>query len=1104
MAKLYSYTDAAKVLGQENKCIVYLNRLSSGILLGAAIHAPAVLAWLDAKNEFFELSQELVQRISDKRLKVSRWGRTERIVVAIGITIVSAYFEALAKSDLPFRFSELRLAKSEQVGLAGGFDGASLCVDKILHIGDELIPRAGESYDDHIKLTLEYYAKLSGHVTQFLLGLRIVDHLSETKRERLVNTIAALPQAAIRFYERSFRSLCAEFPEVAFWANLREHQATHAKIAKLGVALADLNALLSSFTIGTPASAVRQSLARQYSAVLNEPVIEPGDSPDNLTIPTIKISYVPGAFRLVDVRGDDNLADESLWENNTKRDNLEDFLAGYITSPQATQTPLLILGQPGSGKSLLTKVLAGQLPASDYLPIRVVLREAPAASDIQEQIEFAIHATTGEVISWPSLARSAGEALPVVFLDGFDELLLATGASQSDYLRRVARFQEREATDGRPVVVIVTTRSSVADRAMPPPGSWAMRLEPFDELRIRYWLEIWNKTNATNFQRAGISYCSPDAVMQHIDLAEQPLLLLMLALYDASDNALLHLQEEIKQSELYERLLCRFAEREILKHYPGISKSDLHEAVEHELRRLSIVAFAMFNRCSLWVTEQDLNQDLAALLGRVNTDVHDLRPPIDQAEIVLGRFFFVYRARAQQDGVALEAYEFLHATFGEYLLARFITQVLDDLAARYRASTLRFGSEAVDDDLLNALLSFVVISARAQTTNFVVELFRDRTTEAVAFHLDLLARLFARLDSSTRTRGYGQYEPQRLSPMTRQAIYAANLITLAACIADKINASAFLRTWADPVDAWRRTTLLWRSQLTGNHWQSLVATLNIKRISSGHGRDIEISLNRPTDEIARIDLGWTLGLLELDDVTNSEEPLSLSFFNLQLRSDFEKEAYFICADLEDALTGSVSPLIRYFGQVFSFGKLADDAQVWTPAYAIEKLCLGQFVKQSVADRRLDYNRCMALIQSDQISNPHVLGTAVISFLGIDESLPLSERTELLKRTATIVGDYEDANRAVIRTALRLFDMSGSKDLSLIDLVEAKLKLTTDDSTIIGKALISLWRAHGIKAVKAVIQSNREVINAVIVRAKQEDPRLWGDFYRMIEASSLIR
>jgi energy-coupling factor transporter ATP-binding protein EcfA2 len=1104
MAKLYSYSDAAKILGRKNRCIVFLNNITGGILLGTAVHAPAVLAWLDAKNEFFELSNELVQRISDKRLKVSRWGRTERIVVAIGITIVSAYFEALANATLPCRFSGLKLAKSEQIGLAGSFDDASSCVDQILQIGDELIPKAGASYDDHINLIRDYYRQLSERVCHFLLGLKVVNDLNETKRAGLVKVISTLPPKAIRLYELNFRNLCAEFPEVAFWANLREHQATHAKIAELGVALTNLNVLLSSFAIGTPASEVRQSLARQYAAVLNEPVLEPGDIPDNLTIPTIKLSYVSGEFRLVNVQGGENLADESLWQGAAKHSNLDDFLAGYITSPLAAQRPLLILGQPGSGKSLLTKVLAGQLPPSDYLPIRVVLRDAPAASDIQEQIEFAIHAATGEVISWPSLARSAGDALPVVFLDGFDELLLATGASQSDYLRRVARFQEREAIDGRPLVVIVTTRSSVADRATVPQGSWAMRLEPFGESRIRYWLDIWNRTNAANFRRTGLIPCSPEAVLWHKDLAEQPLLLLMLALYDASDNALLHLREEIKQSELYERLLCRFAEREILKHHPGIFKSDLQERVEHELRRLSVVAFAMFNRGSLWVTEQDLDQDLAALLGRVNLNVRDLRAPIDQAQIVLGRFFFVYRAQARQDGAALEAYEFLHATFGEYLLARLTTQVLDDLAARYGASTIRFDAEPVDDDLLNALLSFMAISARGQTISFLIELFSGRDPEVVTFYLDLLAQLFMRLDSFTRTRGYGQYEPQRLSPMTRQAIYAANLLTLAVCISEKVNASRFLRSWTDPADAWRRLTLLWRSQLTSSQWQSIITTFSVSRISSRDGRDIEVSLTRSGDEVTPLDLRWTLGLPDIDDAVNSEDRFNVVFFNSQLRRDFEKEAYFQCDDLEDVLAEAVSPLSRIFGEVLSFGKLAGDTRFWTPAYAIEKLCIGQFVEQSAADRMLDYSRCIALIQSGLISNPNVLGKAVVRFLGVDESLPIMARIDLLKHMSDIVNNDEGVNRAVIRSAVQLFDLSGSRDLSLMNLVEFRLKVTTDDSAATGKALVSLWRALGIKAVRAVIEGNRDVMNSVIARAKREDARLWGDFYRMMQASSLVR
>ncbi|MCW2917010.1 MAG: hypothetical protein JWN52_5078, partial [Actinomycetia bacterium] len=52
------------------------------------------------------------------------------------------------------------------------------------------------------------------------------------------------------------------------------------------------------------------------------------------------------------------------------------------------------------------------------------------------------------------------DAMPVIMLDGFDELLQATGIGQTDYLEQVARFQEREGDQGRPVAVIVTSRNS--------------------------------------------------------------------------------------------------------------------------------------------------------------------------------------------------------------------------------------------------------------------------------------------------------------------------------------------------------------------------------------------------------------------------------------------------------------------------------------------------------------------------------------------------------------------------------------------------------------------------------------------------------------------
>ena len=94
---------------------------------------------------------------------------------------------------------------------------------------------------------------------------------------------------------------------------------------------------------------------------------------------------------------------------------------------------------------MLTQMLAARLPADKFLVVRVVLREVTADADLQTQIEDAIRLATGESLTWPDLARSAGGALPVVLLDGFDELLQATGVSQTDYLRKAAEFQTREA-----------------------------------------------------------------------------------------------------------------------------------------------------------------------------------------------------------------------------------------------------------------------------------------------------------------------------------------------------------------------------------------------------------------------------------------------------------------------------------------------------------------------------------------------------------------------------------------------------------------------------------------------------------------------------------
>ena len=202
-----------------------------------------------------------------------------------------------------------------------------------------------------------------------------------------------------------------------------------------------------------------------------------------------------------------------------------------------------------------------------------MLREVPSDTDLQSQIEYAVREATRENLTWPDLVSTAGDALPVVMLDGFDELLQATGVSQSDYLEKIALFQEREAVHGHPVAVIVTSRTAVADRArMPPDGAVSVRLEPFSDQQVTEWLEIWNAANASFQAARGLRPLPAETVLEGAELARQPLLLLMLALYDADGNALQATQGDLSHAQLYERLLVRFAEREVRKTRGGLGR----------------------------------------------------------------------------------------------------------------------------------------------------------------------------------------------------------------------------------------------------------------------------------------------------------------------------------------------------------------------------------------------------------------------------------------------------------------------------------------------------------------------------------------------------
>lgn len=378
----------------------------------------------------------------------------------------------------------------------------------------------------------ERYVLIGERMIHFLGGLYLGDRLRPHEWDQVTRLfLQGVPDEALRRYEDRYRQLSADVPEFGLWTRSIEHQATRG-------GLAEVRRLLELIGSGAALPGQLDTISRLHRSVLERPVAETGDVPDGMRLPTLDRAYITPSFRARPARPGDDLASNSSWEGVDVRRDLPAFLADRLSRPQAARRPILVLGQPGAGKSLLTKVLSAQLAEASFLPIRVPLREVKAAADIQQQIEQAIYHLSGERLEWPAVARAADGVLPVVLLDGFDELLQATGVRQSDYLEKVVAFQERELTAGRAVAVVVTSRTAVADRAHTPDDTVVVRLEPFDQEQVGDWLRVWNDMNAAYFAESGLSPLAPAVALAQPALAEQPLLLLMLALYDADGNAL--------------------------------------------------------------------------------------------------------------------------------------------------------------------------------------------------------------------------------------------------------------------------------------------------------------------------------------------------------------------------------------------------------------------------------------------------------------------------------------------------------------------------------------------------------------------------------------
>ncbi|MFJ5631052.1 NACHT domain-containing protein [Streptomyces goshikiensis] len=638
-----------------------------------------------------------------------------------------------------------------------------------------------------------------------------------------------LAHLALRRYEALHAAVTWDCPELRLTSETHDpdEEAEGQQATADRVGLIELGLLLAEFTHGDSATTRQRELLRAPISAAD------GSGP---TIPSLAAGYINPAFRVGGRPADWRLSADSWWDGRPLREDIAGFLAAHLLSHQATQAPLLVLGHPGSGKSLLMKLVAARLPQSEFSCLHVELRHVPAELDLQEQLEWALFRSTGHRAPWPD-ALPSGAAVRVVLLDGLDELIQA-GADRIDmsrqwwYLRNIEQLQQREYELGRPVVFIVTSRTVVADQVLTPTAATVLRLEPFDDTRIACWLEVWQATNRRYFALHDVEPLTWDVVRPYRELARHSLLLLMLALYDATGNPLRRLGgRDIRRVDLYERLLVEFVRRQVIKHNGPLPPSAEMEAVENELGRLGVIAIGMFNRRKQSLTADEADRDLGGLLGEAGS------------ALLFGRFFFVHEAQALVAEEHLRSYEFLHATFGEYLVARL---VCDELG-RTRAGADLVSTTGCDDAVLRPLLSFVPLSDRAQVLDNLRELagpVRPRWHSGLA---GLLRALFHAEDPTGGGPANLNYRPADRRRTERDAVYEANLFLLALIVQDGVWASDFLAV-ADPSRQWWRCAQFWRSQFSEASWESFARSVSVEKATTAGSNtdDLRLSLRGTT------------------------------------------------------------------------------------------------------------------------------------------------------------------------------------------------------------------------------------------------------------------
>ncbi|MGW3891685.1 NACHT N-terminal helical domain 7-containing protein [Micromonospora chokoriensis] len=841
----YTLDGAREILsGPGGKWLKTLDALLGVGVLAAGAFGLAAWGWVDQKNE-------LIKRLGDftaagrARLGEKRTPERYDLLAATHTALTYGAFFAAFREVVGPICDEIGLTEDDkrrlihdaqpelaQDGLQRGFASSP--------IG---LPWAGCGFRaNRDEVVQPFYQTLTlrciGFLQNFEVWLRI-DSVRPT--DPLVQDIVG---RAVRRYEVEYKLLAADVPEFGIWAALGESNTIQDAVQRAGESLKRLEELMMSLagTAERVGNRTREVNAAVNRAVLDEPLVATDSSDDlaELRIPIVRDGYLTPTSRWKVMDEKSRPADDNWWARAEQGDDLDTFLAAYFSSPRSHDRPLIVLGLPGAGKSMFTKVCAARLSGSDaYAVARVPLRQvSDPTAPIHQQVSGVLDKATNGRVSWTELSEAAVDATRVLLIDGLDEFMQASGHAESNYLQNVAEFQRVERLAGHPVSVVVTSRTLVADLARIPSGSLIVKLDNFSPEQVQACLGIWSQANP------GRQSCIPsaDAILSYGEIAQQPLLLLLLILYGAT-NPLPPVEAESTPARIYGDILRRFIKRELLKS-PDVEAADLREEqTQAELWRLGIAAFGMFNRGRHYIEEHLLLADLEALDQAAHRrQVQRRGTTLTAARQLLGKFFFMHAAEADE-GLEGRSYEFLHATFSEYLIASLALNELVDLwGSRNRPS-----SQNWDDDRLYALLSHQLISiGGAAILPFIGQLhgaLPEPTRQGVR---EILRTLIGSAEGRWDSGRFAAYSPSSESSLQRFATYTANLIMLLLEVEmGPVKLVSIAPTEVSPTDWWAKMIQVWQACVSEFDLTEIEPLVQERAVERSQGQIFQPSVHIP-------------------------------------------------------------------------------------------------------------------------------------------------------------------------------------------------------------------------------------------------------------------